>query len=178
MTDVLTPADDYGVLTEPTTLKIERLLPGPIERVWDYLTDSDLRARWLAAGRMEMRVGAATELTWRNDTLTDPPGRRPADFGPEHSMTVEITELDPPRRLAISWGSTGGVLFELEPLGDGVQLTLTHKRVADPAVRLNVSAGWHGHLDILKARMEGREPATFWDRWLELKAEYAKRLGV
>jgi uncharacterized protein YndB with AHSA1/START domain len=178
MTDVLTPADDYGVLTEPTTLRIERMLPGPIERVWDYLTDSDLRAKWLAAGRMEMRVGAPVELTWRNDELTDPPGERPADFGPEHSMTVEIVELEPPHRLAISWGSTGGVVFDLTREGDQVRLVLTHKRVMDPAVRLNISAGWPGHLDILKARMEGREPATFWPRWLELKAAYAERLQV
>ena len=33
----------YGELIEPATLKIERLLPGPIERIWSYLTDSELR---------------------------------------------------------------------------------------------------------------------------------------
>ena len=38
----------YGELIEPATVRIERMLPGPIERVWDYLTDSDLRAQWLA----------------------------------------------------------------------------------------------------------------------------------
>ena len=54
--------DAYGTLTEPTTLKIQRLLPGPIERVWAYLTESDLRRQWLAAGEMEMKVGATFEL--------------------------------------------------------------------------------------------------------------------
>ena len=44
----------YGTLIEPATLKIQRLLPGPIERVWAYLTESDLRRQWLAAGPMEM----------------------------------------------------------------------------------------------------------------------------
>ena len=39
----LAPLDAYGDLIEPATLKIERLLPGPVERVWDYLTKSDLR---------------------------------------------------------------------------------------------------------------------------------------
>ena len=43
-------ASAYGELIEPTTLKIQRLLPGPIERIWAYLTDSDLRRKWLAAG--------------------------------------------------------------------------------------------------------------------------------
>jgi uncharacterized protein YndB with AHSA1/START domain len=26
--------DDYGELIEPATLKIQRVLPGPVERVW------------------------------------------------------------------------------------------------------------------------------------------------
>lgn len=42
MADIAMP-DAYGRLVESTTLKIERLLPGPIERVWAYLTQSELR---------------------------------------------------------------------------------------------------------------------------------------
>ena len=33
----------FGSLIEPATFKIQRLLPGPIDRVWAYLTDSNLR---------------------------------------------------------------------------------------------------------------------------------------
>ena len=69
--------DAHGALTEPATLKIQRLLPGPIERVWAYLTESDLRRQWLAAGQMEMKVGAPFELVWRNDEL-DQSARRAA----------------------------------------------------------------------------------------------------
>ena len=76
MTDIAS-LDAYGVLTERATLKIQRLLPGPIERVWAYLTQSDLRRKWLAAGDMEMTVGAPFELVWRNSELTNPPGQRP-----------------------------------------------------------------------------------------------------
>jgi len=65
MTDLATP-NAYGALTEPATLTIERLLPGPIERVWAYLTESELRRKWLAAGPMEMKVGAPFEFVWRN----------------------------------------------------------------------------------------------------------------
>ncbi len=72
----------YGELIEPATLKIERLLPGPIERVWAYLTESELRRKWLAAGTMTLDAGAPVELVWRNDELTDPPGQRPAGFRP------------------------------------------------------------------------------------------------
>ena len=71
MTMLETP-DAYGALIEPATVKIARLLPGPIERVWAYLTESDLRRRWLASGVMELKVGAPFELVWRNGDLTDP----------------------------------------------------------------------------------------------------------
>jgi uncharacterized protein YndB with AHSA1/START domain len=168
--------DAYGALTEPATLKIQRLLPGPIERVWAYLTESDLRRQWLAAGEMEMKVGAPVELVWRNDELTNPPGQRPPDFPDEHRMQSRITELDPPHKLAITWGSTGGVSFELEPKGKDVLLTVIHRRVTDRATLLNVSGGWHMHLDILVARMSGKEPAPFWDGWSRLKKEYEQRM--
>src|SRR3546814_11732500 len=86
MTAMLTE-DDYGVLAEPATLKIERLLPGPIDRVWTYLVDGELRRQWLAAGAMEQQVGAPVELVWRTDELTDPPGRRPAATAEAHWRT-------------------------------------------------------------------------------------------
>lgn len=175
MTDTAS-LDAYGVLSEPATLKIQRMLPGPIERVWAYLTESDLRRQWLAAGEMEMKAGAPFEFVWRNDELTDPPGVRPESFGEEHRLESRITELDPPRKLAFTWGSTGGVTFELEARGNKVLLTVTHERVADRSTLLAVSAGWHAHLDILVARMTGEKPAPFWDSWTGLRADYERRL--
>ena len=51
--------DWAGVLTalDGLVARLERLLPGPIERVWAYVTESDKRATWLAGGEMELRVG-------------------------------------------------------------------------------------------------------------------------
>lgn len=169
--------NNYGLLTEPTTLTIVRVLPGPIERVWSYITDGELRRLWLAAGAMEEKVGAPVEFTWRNDELTDPPGERPDGMGAEHSMTCEIVEIDAPRKLAISWGSTGGVTFTLSEKGDEVLLTLVHKRVEDPTVLLNVSAGWHAHFDVLEARLRGTTAKPHWDNWALLKADYAARFA-
>jgi uncharacterized protein YndB with AHSA1/START domain len=80
----LSPRTSYGALTGPATLTIQRILPGPVERVWEALTRSDLRRHWLAAGKMEMKLGASFELVWRNDELTDPPAIRPAGFEEEH----------------------------------------------------------------------------------------------
>lgn len=166
----------YGVLSEDATLTIERLLPGPIERVWAYLTESDLRRRWLAAGDMELKVGAPFELVWRHAELTDPPGERPDGFGDEHRMESRITELDPPRKIAFTWSGSGDVSIELTPEGDEVLLTLIHRRLPDRRMLLMVGAGWHAHLDLLVARAHGTEPAPFWDAWVRLKQDYDTRL--
>ena len=172
----LASLDAYGTLIEPATLKIQRLLPGPIERVFAYLTESDLRRQWLASGRMEMKVGAPFELVWRNDELTDPPGKRPEGFSEEHRMQSRIVALDPPRKLVIGWGTSGEVSFELDPVGSEILLTVIHRRLPDRATTLNVGAGWHMHLDFLVARANGREPDPYWDGWVRLKKEYERRV--
>ena len=109
--DAYSVPDAYGVLTEPASLKIQRLLPGPIERVWAYLTQSELRRQWLAAGQMDTRAGAEFEFVWRNDELTDPPGQRPPGFPEERRMRSRVIAVDPPRRLVIAWGAAGEVSF-------------------------------------------------------------------
>jgi uncharacterized protein YndB with AHSA1/START domain len=171
----LSTIDAYGVVTEPATLTVKRLLPGPVERIWAYLTESDLRRRWLAGGEMTLEVGAPFEFVWRNDELTDPPGARPDGFSSEHRMQSRITELDPPRRIAFTWDRSGEVSIELTRWGDEVLLTLIHRRVADRAMLLGVSAGWHGHLDVLEARVRGAKPMPFWNEWARLREEYAGR---
>jgi uncharacterized protein YndB with AHSA1/START domain len=132
--------DAHGTLIEPTTLKIQRLLPGPVERIWAYLVESDKRRKWLAAGKMELKVGAPFELVWRNDELTDPPGKRPDGFGEEHRKQSQITALDPPRRIAFTFDS-GEVSIELEKQGSDVLLTLIHRRLPNRNYMLGVSAG-------------------------------------
>ena len=58
-----------STLLAPDTVRLERLLPGPVERVWAYLTESDKRAQWLAAGRMDLRVGGKVQLEFDNSKL-------------------------------------------------------------------------------------------------------------
>ncbi|MCZ7885870.1 MULTISPECIES: SRPBCC family protein [Agrobacterium] len=175
MADIAMP-ETYGRLVEPTTLKIERLLPGPIERVWAYLTQSELRRRWLASGEMRLAPDAPFELVWRNDELSDPPGHRPEGFSEEEKMASRIITVVPPHRLVFSWGEGGEVSIELQALGKDVLLTLTHRRLVGRKTKLDVSAGWHVHLDILAARLQEKEPAPFWDAWLALKEEYEPRI--
>jgi len=174
MTDLET-VEAYGTLVEPATFRIQRLLPGPAERVWNYLTKSELRRQWLASGKMEPRKGAAFSLTWRNDELTDPPGQRPDGFGTEHSMESRVVEIDAPRKLVFTWGD-GEVTFELAPKGNDVLLTVTHTRISDRRNKVMVGAGWHMHLDVLAAKLGGGKSAPFWDGWSRLEKEYDKRV--
>ena len=152
--------DGFGELVDTNTLRITRRLPGPVDRVWAYLTDSDLRSKWLAAGRMDLKVGAPFEFVWRNNELTDPPGELPEGASEEHRLESRITEVDPQRSLSFTWGGTGGVTFELEPDGDEVVLTVIHRRVTELSTLRGVSTGWHVHLDMLVARLREMSPFT------------------
>lgn len=167
---------EHAVLTEQATLEIQRLLPGPVERIWDYLTRSELRRQWLVAGEMPMAVGAAFELVWRNDELSERRGPRPPEMREEERMSSRITELDPPHRLSFTWEGSGDVTIQLEPQGDEVLLTVTHRRVPDRDTLLSVSAGWHTHLDMLATRLAGGEPEPFWNTWSRLHREYGARM--
>lgn len=167
--------DDYGVLTEPETLKIERLLPGTVDRVWAYLTQSELRRLWLASGEMDLKVGAPFALVWRNDELSDPPGRRPEGFPEEQRMESHIIAVEAPHRLTFAWGP-GEVEFRLRPSGNQVLLTIVHRRISDRANRVMIGAGWHMHLEVLAARLAGTWPEPFWDGWTRLRREYDRRI--
>jgi uncharacterized protein YndB with AHSA1/START domain len=172
MTDLAT-LDPYGALIEPATYRIKRLLPGPIDRVWAYLTDSDLRRQWLAEG--DMTPDAPFTLTWRNDKLS-PGSIRPEGMPEEHSMESRIVAWDPPHLLIFTWHSGGEVTFELEEKGPEVLLTVVHRRLSGRSGAVGAAAGWHVHLDLLVARLSGKSHPSYWDTWTKLKAEYDTRL--
>lgn len=175
MTDLM-QIDAYGTLVGPDTLRIQRLLPGPIERIWSYLVDSELRKLWLAEGELEPVEGAPLELVWRNDELAGAKGERPKDASEEHRMQSEVIVADAPRKLVIAWNNTGNVTFELEPHGEGVLLTLTHAGFRTRSSLISHSAGWHAHLDVLEALAFEREPKPFWQHLEALRGEYDDRL--
>jgi uncharacterized protein YndB with AHSA1/START domain len=167
----------YGELIDPVSVRLERLLPGPIERIWSYLTESDLRAQWLASGDMQLQPGAKVEFVWRNDELSRGGEHRPEGMPEERRMECAVVRAEPPRLLVIGWGTMGSeVTFELEPQGSQVKLTLTHRRLPDRANLLGVSAGWHAHLALLTARLNGTERPSFWKTWTQLRADYDQRL--
>lgn len=171
----------FGVLTAPATLTLQRTLPGPIERVWGFIVDSDLRQQWLAAGELTPEPGAAFELVWRNDALSASPDERPPGFPEESRATCRVTEVEPLRKLGFHWPGVGDVTFELRPVGDQgerVLLTVTHRQLPDRQMTVMVGAGWHMHCDILVARVAGVRPASFWRGWVRLRDEYERALAA
>jgi uncharacterized protein YndB with AHSA1/START domain len=172
----VTMEQDFGTVTGPRTIEIKRLLPGPIERIWDYLTKSELRKQWLASGDMELKVGAEFTFTWRNEELATEPGNRPEGMRKEHSALMKITACEPPRKLAYIFGDNGEVSFELTPAGDKILLTLIHSKAPNRGTMLGVGAGWHAHLDVLVAVLSGTQAKPFWDNWASLKPIYDSRI--
>jgi uncharacterized protein YndB with AHSA1/START domain len=168
--------DDFGFLKDGSTLVIQRWLPGPPERVWQYLTDSDLRRTWLAAGVMPLVSGATMELVWRNDTLSAADDPRPAAFPEEQWMQSTVVAIDPPRLLTIAWGN-GEVTFALVSKGGRVLLTITHTGLDDKAAQRSIAGGWHVHLDILVACISGTDQPSFWSGWTRLQGIYDTRLS-
>ncbi|TDR43862.1 uncharacterized protein YndB with AHSA1/START domain [Tahibacter aquaticus] len=175
---------DYLVATTVDSLRAERLLPGPLERVWAYLTDSPLRGQWLAAGEMQLRAGGRVEHIFHNSALTgndEAPPEKYRDQGCEGSMHGRITVCEPMHLLGYTWGEgladPSEVRFELTPRGKKVLLVVTHSRLGQRDARLSVAAGWHTHLDILAARLEAREPEGFWRRHTQLEKDYEQRIA-
>jgi uncharacterized protein YndB with AHSA1/START domain len=175
-------SQEFGVATAPDTVRLERRLPGPVERIWAYLTDSELRGKWLATGAMEPRVGGRVELHFEHARLSEVIESVPAKYAGQEVSDVagRVVRWEPPRVLAYTWGESHGgeseVTFELTPLGDEVQLVVTHRRLANRDQMTSVAAGWHAHLGILIDHRAGRPPKGFWETHTHLEAEYDRRL--
>ena len=157
----MTMKDDVrSTLIKPSTIRHERLLPGPVERVWAYLTESKKRATWLAAGEFELRLGGKVELVFENDKLSD----ESRGTGMK-KFEGRITRLEPLRALAHSWnwdGKDSEVLYLLTPKGKDVLLAIEHRLPDDQGLIKGVGGGWATHVGILADQLNGVKPRPFW----------------
>ena len=64
------------------------------------------------------------------------------------------------------------VTFELEPRGENVLLTLTHRRII-PKFAPQALGGWHTLLDILEARTRNEPGFDFFDRFEDNLKRYS-----
>lgn len=172
-------AESFGNYSAPGTVHLERILPGPLERVWAYLTEPDKRAQWMANGSMELRVGGAVDLVFFNSTLcgeTTPERFKKYDG---HPLTGTVTRFDPPRALGFTWGGgaeASQVEMVLSERANGVLLVVTHTRLPGRDVVINVSTGWHTHLGVLLDLLSGGSLRPFWPRFIAAEQEYEKRI--
>ena len=164
-------------LVEPGTVKLERLLPGPVERVWAYITESDKRAKWLAAGEFELRIGGKVRLEFDNSRLPNekPIAAKYQEAGKGQFEGV-ITRLEPNRLLSHTWpwkSEQSEVTYELTPRGKDVLLTIVHRKLGSGLVP-SIMSGWDVHTGILADVLSGAEPRPFWQTHSRLEKEYAE----
>lgn len=170
--------DQPGQFSAPGEVRIMRTLPGPIERIWQYLTDPEKRRRWFAGGPMELKVGGKVDLFFQHKNIA------PGEVPPEQFATVHhegfhmpgtILRCEPPRVLSYTFDDNSDVTFELVPQGAQVLMILTHRSRGDDLPFLSgYASGWHTHFLILLAELEGTPPPPFWATHGKLKVEYEK----
>jgi len=168
-----------ATVVEPGTVKVERLLPGPVERVWAYLTDSRKRATWFAGGEFDLRVGGRARLEFDHASLSSEkvtPDKFKNVGRPQFDGT--ITRLEPMRVLAYTmrFGERDSeVTFELAPRGKEVLLVITHRGMDERDLRVRIMAGWDVHTGILADVLNGVEPRPFWSTHAKMAKEYEAR---
>lgn len=175
---------DWGFQSGPATLRFERLLPGPIERIWAYLTDAELRGRWFAGGPMELKPGGKLELKFQHKNLSDVRDEPPEAYRDMNETGfvahLKVLKADPPRLLSYTFDEDDAdpsvVTFELTPEGQDVRLVLTHSNVRKRESMINYAGGWHAHLAVLSFEAAGKPRPPFWGLWATTQGEYDKRL--
>ncbi|MFI5953324.1 SRPBCC family protein [Cryptosporangium sp. NPDC051539] len=122
-------------------------------RVWNALIDPARTARYW---------GHRNVSTWTPGERWE--HRRVSDGGLD--VVGEVLECDPPRRLAHTWARAGQegdparvsrVTFDLEPVRDGVRVTVTHDALPEDQVAI-VSIGWPFVLSSLVSYVETGRP--------------------
>ena len=149
----------------PDTIRLERLLDAPVETVWRYLTEADLRRQWFMGGT-DVREGAEFELLNDHDNLSDEKVPYPEDYAPYKGRTwhEKVIRFDPPRLLETTFqgGKNGLVTYELRPEGDRTRLVLTHSGITSPTGSEDFGSGWNSHMAVLQERLAGRGVRDFW----------------
>ena len=169
--------EKHGQFTSPAEVRLVRTLPGPIERIWEYLTDPEKRARWFAGGVCEPKVGGKNNLFFQHKNLSpteEPPEQYKAMNDDGFTMPSTILRFEPPHVLSYTFDDASEVTFELTEQGENVLLVLTHRASGEDIPSIpGYASGWHTHFALLLSILEDTPPPPFWSTHKRLKAEYA-----
>lgn len=167
--------DSMAVLVNQHTVRIERLVPGPIETVWGYFTERDLLAKWLMPADIGKELGGLVEYVNPPVPMGLVEGVTAQPTSDVHSYGL-INEYDPPRLLAYSWNdstydSASQFRIELKEQGDHVLVILIHSHL-EPEWMAVTATGWHVSLLTLIALLKGEEPPETGPTFEKLLATY------
>jgi uncharacterized protein YndB with AHSA1/START domain len=164
----------------PDTIRLERLLDAPVETVWRYLTEADLRREWFMGGT-DAAAGGEFELLNDHDNLSDDDVPYPESYAPYKGKTWEerVIRFDPPRLLETTFqgGKNGNVTFELFPEGGKTRLVLTHSGIVSGTGAQDFGSGWNSHLAVLQTKLAGGRVPNFWALHAKSREEVAQALG-
>jgi uncharacterized protein YndB with AHSA1/START domain/DNA-binding transcriptional ArsR family regulator len=141
------------------------------ERVWDALLDADLTARYW---------GHSNVSTWEPGARWE---HRRIDGSGVADVVGTVLEVEPPRRLAITFEAPDGshdptrVTFTIEPYAEIVRLTVTHEGITDPLDREAAMLGWASVCANLKTLLETGDvmPQAPWEMHAALRDEMMAR---
>ena len=147
------------------TLRFERSLDHPIDKVWRAVIEPDHRDTWFPQRIVgDLEAGAALRF------VDDP--NIPADGFEGRCLAVE-----PPRLLELQWGEDR-LRIELEADGDRTRLVLLDT-LAERRHAARTGAGWHLCLEGLHAEVDGSAapPGTDEAIWNEVHGAYLEAVG-
>jgi uncharacterized protein YndB with AHSA1/START domain len=151
-----------------SVLRFERRLAHPVEKVWRAVSDPAEMRHWFPAiVEMDARAGGTMRFTY--------PG------GQMDSTDGLITELDPPKVFAFTWGGDP-LRIELSPLGpggEGTLLVFTHT-FTDRPMAGSFATGWETCLGALEEHLTdpGAETSIAPVRYAERHDAHAAAFGL
>jgi uncharacterized protein YndB with AHSA1/START domain len=150
-----------GEVIPEAAVRFVRALPAPVARVWQFLTEPSRLPEWYGDGAIEPREGGAVSLMGRHIrgvvTIWQPEkalGYTWSVFQPGESVSawpVSYLEMALEADPASSSEAVG------HQKGSGTRLTLTHRPIPE-AMQEQTAMGWHTHLDLIAAALDGQFP--------------------
>jgi uncharacterized protein YndB with AHSA1/START domain len=164
----------------PDSIRLERTLDAPIDKVWRYLTEADLRRDWFMGGT-DATAGGEFDLTVDHDNLSDDKDVAYPESYAEFKGTVwteKVIRFEPPRLLETTFqgGKNGTVTYELSAQGEKTRLVLTHSGIVSGTGAQDFGSGWNSHLTVLEERLAGRGVRDFWALHAKSREAVAKAL--
>jgi len=164
----------------PDTIRLERMLDAPADKVWRYLTEAELRSQWFMGGT-DARPDSEFELLVDHDNLSSETVPYPESYATFKGAvwTEKVIRFEPPRLLETTFqgGKNGNVTYELFPEGDRTRLVLTHSGIQSGTGTQDFGSGWNSHLTVLQEKLAGRSVRDFWALHAKSKEAVAKALG-